>query len=144
MNKLRFNTMYVFFFIVSECLDLNRINLFKICILLLLLLFIFLQCSTSTKYIVKTSVRHICCRISFLPTWSHKNTYLWATPFYVPYCTFSIINLSQHLNLLRCICSYWYIFRVLLKSAPRYVNAMRPGSFLLVHLFSCLMWHLNG
>ncbi len=25
------------------------------------------------------------------------------------------------------ICSYWYIFRVSLKSAPRYVNAMRPG-----------------
>ncbi len=27
-------------------------------------------------------------------------------------------------------CSYWYIFRVSLKSAPRYVNAMRPGSIL--------------
>ncbi len=26
------------------------------------------------------------------------------------------------------ICSYWYVFRVLLKSAPRYVNALRPGS----------------
>ncbi len=25
------------------------------------------------------------------------------------------------------ICSYWYISRVSLKSAPRYVNAMRPG-----------------
>jgi len=41
VNKLRFNTLYVFFVIVSECLDLNRINLFKICILLLLLLLLF-------------------------------------------------------------------------------------------------------
>ncbi len=25
------------------------------------------------------------------------------------------------------ICAYWYVFRVTLKSAPRYVYAMRPG-----------------
>ncbi len=25
------------------------------------------------------------------------------------------------------ICSYWYIFHVALKSAPRYINTMRPG-----------------
>ncbi len=25
-------------------------------------------------------------------------------------------------------CSYWYVFRVSLKSAPSYLNAMRPGS----------------
>lgn len=76
---LRFITTYVFFFlIVSECLDLNLIHLFKFCILLLFLFF--LQCLTSTKRIVKTSVRHNCCGIRFL----------------------------------------------------------------LVHLFSCLLWHING
>ncbi len=29
------------------------------------------------------------------------------------------------------MCSYCYVFRVSLKSAPRYVNAMRPGIIIL-------------
>ncbi len=36
------------------------------------------------------------------------------------------------------ICSYWYVFRVSLKSAPRYIKAMRLGCFFVCAVFFLL------
>ncbi len=36
------------------------------------------------------------------------------------------------------MCNYWYVFHVLLNSAPRYINAMRPGSHFSLALFTSM------